>query len=232
MRSIGGYVVAALVLVALGTMAVVAGRFQHRLARADEALAALDFAESARAYSELEESVVFARYIPWLGGDALRRIRANHAAVQYWDGDYDALLSLAEATGDVADPELLFIAANAVYRAGQQRASDRQSLLRAVDAARAAYQVVLREHGSHPDAAFNYEYLLRVGDEIAMGDDLLSSVRTSGDGAKPAAQTLHGREGGPPAGQPEEEFKVYVPQDRDEEKGTAPGGDQVRDRKG
>ena len=213
-------------------MAVGTGRFQQRLARADEALAALDFAEASRAYSELEGAVGFARYIPWLGGDALRRIRANHAAVQYWDGDYDVLLSLAEGDGNVVDPELLFVAANAVYRVGQRRAADPQSLLRAVDAARAAYEVVLREHGNHPDAAFNYEYLLRVRDEIAMGDAQLSNGRSPGEGATPPAQTLHGREGGPPAEEAEDEFKVYVPQDQDEEKGTAPGGDQVRERKG
>ena len=232
MRSVGGYVAAALVLVVLGTMAIGAGRFQHRVARAEEALAALDFAEASRAYSELEGSVGYARYIPWLGGDALGRIRANHAAVQYWDGDYAALLSLAEASGDVADPERLFVAANAVYRVGQQRASDPQSLLRAVDASRAAYQIVLREYGDHPDAAFNYEYLLRVGDEIAMGDVQLSGVEPSDDESTRPAQTLHGREGGPPAGEAEDEFKVYVPRDQDEEKGTAPGGDQVRERKG
>jgi hypothetical protein len=232
MKSVGGYVVAALALVALGTMAIGAGRFQYRLAGADEALAALDFAEASRAYSELEGSVGYARYIPWFGGDALRRIRANHAAVQYWDGDYDAVLSLAESVGGVADPELLVVTANAVYRVGRQRASDSQSLLRAVDAARAAYQVVLREHGNHPDAAFNYEYLSRVRDEIAMGDVQLSGVLPSDDELTPSAQTLHGREGGPPPDEVEEEFKVYVPRDQDEEKGTGPGADQVRERKG
>jgi tetratricopeptide (TPR) repeat protein len=231
MKSIGGYVVAALALVALGSVAIGVGRFQHRLAQADEALAALNFAESARAYAELEASVGYARYIPWLGDDALRRIRANHAAVHYWEGDYEALLSLAEVTDDDIDPDLLFVAANAVYRVGQLRGADRQSLLRAVDAARAAYQVVLREHGNHPDAAFNYEYLLRVGDEIAMSDVLPSSVQPSGDESVP--QTLHGREGAPPSGQAEEEFEVYVPEDRDEdERGTAPGSGEVRQRKG
>jgi hypothetical protein len=236
MRSIGAYVGAALALAALSAVALAAGRLQHGFARADEALVSLDFVESARAYDELERYVGYGRYVPWIGNDALRRIRASRAAVRYWDGDYDALLSLArgEAADGAADTELLFIAANAAYRLGLQRAADGPSMLRAVDDARTAYRVVLRDSGNHPDAAFNYEYMLVVRDRIATGGRLTGAKpQASDEGAAPVQQTLHGREGGPPPGRSQKEFKVYVPEDRDERQNdSAPGSDQVRQRKG
>ena len=236
MRSIGAYVGAALALATLSAVALAAGRLEHGIARADEALVSLDFVESARAYDELDPYVGYARYIPWIGGDALKRIRANRAAVRYWDGDYDALLSLArgEAADAASDADLLFIAANAAYRLGVQRAPDGPSMLRAIDDARTAYQVVLRDSGNHPDAAFNYEYMLVVRDRIATGGRLPAAKPQAGDeGGAPAPQTLHGREGAPPPGRSQKEFKVYVPEDRDERKNdSAPGSDQVRQRKG
>lgn len=238
MKSIGGYVVAALALAALGGVALAGGLLEHRIARADEAMASLDFVESAQAYDELEQSIWYARYVPWVAEDALKRIRARRAAVRYWDGDYDALLSLTreDMTGDEPDPDLLFIAANAMYRLGQARAANPQSMLRAFDAARDAYQAVLRQEGSHPDAAFNYEYMVVVRDQVAKGVRRLPSRSPTTGEARAALgqQTLHGRRGGPPPGRTEEEFKVYVPEDRDEraKKGTTPGGDQVRQRKG
>ena len=237
MKTIGGWVFAALALAALGVVALAAGRVEHRIAGAEQAFASLDLAESARAYDELEQSLAYLRFVPWVGGDAVRRMRASRAAVEYWNGDYDALLSLTrgEAAGENADPELLFIAANATYRLGQQRSADRDSMLRAVDDARAAYQVVLTESRGHADAAFNYEYLLAVRDELARARPAAAGrARPPGEeAAGQGQQTLHGREGGPPPERSQKEFKVYVPEDRDERTNeTAPGSDQVRQRKG
>jgi hypothetical protein len=235
MKTIGGWIFAALVLAALGAGAIAAGRVEHRIARAEQALAALDFVESALAYEELEQSLAYLRFVPGIGEDALRRMRASRAAVEYWDGDYDALLSLArgESAGENPDPELLFIAANATYRLGQQRAADRDAMLRAIDDARAAYQVVLTETGGHADAAFNYEYLLGLRDEMARAR-LPSRVQPPGEeGSGQGQHTLHGREGAPPPERSQKEFKVYVPEDRDERTNeTEPGSDQVRQRKG
>ena len=237
MKSIGSCVVTAGALAVLGAVALAVGRLEHRIARADEALLSLDFVRSATAYDELQPYVAYARYVPWIGDDALRRIRANRAAVRYWDGDYTALLALArdESARGGTDTELLFVAANAAYRLGQQRAADRAGLLRAIDDARAAYQVVLREGGNHPDAAFNLEYMLFVRDELAKSGrpPTARAPTPDEDGPASAQQTLHGREGAPPPGRSQKEFKVYVPEDRDEQKSpSAPGSDEVRQRKG
>ena len=94
MKTIGAYLVAALALAVLGGVALAVGRLEHRIAGADAALVSLGFVESARAYDELEHSRI-RTLLPWIGGDALTRMRASRAAVRYWGGDYDALLSLA-----------------------------------------------------------------------------------------------------------------------------------------
>ncbi len=106
-------------------------------------------------------------------------------------------------------------------------------MLRAIDDARAAYQVVLTETGGHADAAFNYEYLLGLRDAMAR-TRLPSRVQPPGEGGSgQGQQTLHGREGAPPPERSQKEFKVYVPEDRDERTNeTEPGSDQVRQRKG
>ena len=237
MKSIGGYVVAAVACAVLGMAAVAAGLLEHRLADAEEAMVSLDFAESVRAYDALEGSLWYADYVPWVAEDALAQVRARRAAVRYWDGDYDALLALTRGQGDgEGDANLLFIAANAMYRMGQERAADPAAMLRAIDDARAAYQTVLRQTGGHADAAFNYEYMMVMRDDLAArsarrGPAAGAPVAVSRPVAVP--HTIHGREGGPPPGRTDEEFKVFVPEDRDERsKGTTPGGDQVRQRKG
>lgn len=235
MKSIGGYVVMTLVLTALGAVVLAGGLLDHRIARAEEALASLDFVETAEAYDELEQSVAYARYVPWMAGGALNRLRARRAAVRYWDGDYEALLAVTRDArgGEATDPDLLFIAANGIYRLGATRAADRQRMLRSIDAAREAYQVVLRESAGHPDAAFNYEYLGLVRDEIAKGQSRIPGPPGNGGGLALGRPTLHGREGAPPPGRKDEEFNIYVPEEPDERgKGVEPGSDELRRRKG
>lgn len=231
MKSIGGYVVAAVVGAVLGMAAVAVGLLEHRIARAEEAMASLDFTESVLAYDDLEQSLWYAEYLPWIADDTMTRVRARRAAVRYWGGDYDALLALTREQGnEESDTELLFIAANAMYRIGQERAADAAAMVRAIDDARAAYQTVLRQTDGHADAAFNYEYMMVMRDEIAKG-----TRRGAPAASRPMVvqHTIHGREGGPPPGRTDEEFKVFVPEDRDERsKGTTPGGDQMRQRKG
>lgn len=234
MKSISGYVVMAIVLAALGAVVLAGGRLEHRIAGAEESLAALDFVETAAAYDALDQSVALARYVPWMAGDALNRIRARRAAVRYWSGDYESLIASTRdaVEGEATDVDVLFIAANATYRLGASPAADAQSLLRSIDAARGAYQVVLRESAGHADAAFNYEFLGRLRDEVAKGRGRVAASQTAGALA-PAPQTMHGREGAPPPGRSLEDFNVYVPEEPDEQgKGKEPGPEEMRRRKG
>ncbi|OFW05033.1 MAG: hypothetical protein A3I61_19170 [Acidobacteria bacterium RIFCSPLOWO2_02_FULL_68_18] len=230
MKRAGGFAAAAVALAALGALAVAAGVVEHRVARAEEALATLDYVETERAYDELERYVAYARYLPWSGGDTFMRLRAHRAAVAYWRGDYDALSALGRAEEDGTDAEVLFLAANATYRLAQKGAFDRQALLRALDEARGAYQTVLRDTAAHADAAFNYEYLGRVRDLVAKAAGRPGGANPLADAGR---RTLHGREGAPPPGRPDDDFKIFVPEEPEERgRGSDPGSDQLRRRRG
>lgn len=233
MRTISSQLAASLVLTVLGGMALAAGRVEHRIARAEEALAVLDYSTAARAYAELEEYEAYERFVPWLSSD-LKRLAAQRAAIRYWEGDYDALVALRDPGRGEADPGTLFIAANALYRRGQAHGADRQGLLRALDEALDAYRAVLTRDGSRSDAAFNYEYVALVRNELIKGQRRTLPGAPVAEGAADPAQTLHGREGGAPPDRPEDNQKLFVPADPDDgpDKSTAPGGDQLRQRRG
>ena len=234
MRHIGGYVIAALLCAAAGTAAFAVGRLEHRMAEAEEAMASLDFARTTRAYDELQQSMWYADYVPWITHSTIARIHAQSAAVRYWQGDYAALLDLTRdaAEGQNVDTDLLFVTANTTFRLGQQGATDPVLLSRAADDARKVYQSVLRQTPTHPDAAFNYEYMLVVRDLLAKKPGT-KPAQSRGAVPKAPRQTLHGIEGGPSPGRTDEEFKTMVPQNKEERsRGTTRGGEQVLRRKG
>jgi hypothetical protein len=236
MKGIGGYVVTALVLMTLGGMVVAGGLVERRLASAQEALASLDFVETAAAYDDLERYAGYARYMPWIARGTLNQLDARRAAVRYWTGDYEALDAATSGINGDEEPdvETLFLAANAVYRLGQVGAPDREGLLRALDSALSAYAVVLRSSPGHVDAAFNYEYLTRVRGAIATEQPQGSQGSPTGSDpfGAPTTQSLHGWPGGPPDEQSPDEFQIHVPMEEEERQGTQPGGDQLRRRKG
>jgi hypothetical protein len=238
MKSIG-YVVTAVVLAVLGAVVLAFALIERRIASAEEMLASLDLVKAGAAYDRLEKDLGSARYVPWLSGDEVDRIRVRRAAVRYWNGDYDNVLVIRDANaGQRADPELLFIAANSIFRAGQRVASDAQDRLRTIDEARSAYQAVLSASAGHPDAAFNYEYLAVLRDELTRSR--LPRAPAAGNTARlpdplpdPRTRTLHGREGAPPPPQSGDKFNIHVPEEPDERgKGKEPGTEQLLRRKG
>ena len=234
MKRIGRYVVAAVVCGLSGAVAFAVGRLEHRIADAETAMGSLDFAASERAYAELEQSLWYGDYVPWLAEETQTRIRAHRAAARYWQGDYAAIpeLTRSNAEGRV-DSHLLFLAANSLYRIGQQRAGSPADMLGAIDQARAAYQTVLRETATHPDAAFNYEYMVAARNQIARTARRTGASTAGGPRQPVVHHTIHGVEGGPPPGRTDEKFEIFVPQnDEERTKGTKSGGDQMRQRKG
>ena len=71
--------------------------------------------------------------------------------------------------------------ANAAYRAGVNAEAEREEVLRAIDGAIGVYLGVLQESPDHPDAAYNYEYLIRLRADIAAGADIpMGSVNPNG----------------------------------------------------
>src|SRR5688500_91266 len=192
MKRSAGIIVAVVLLVLVGVAALMTGRFERRMAIAQEDMAVLDFADPQADYAALEEDLAA---MPLVSERPLKEIRRRRAMLQYWQGEYADLVEVARAnneTGDEAavDPEMRVLAANALYRVAQRGPQDRATLLRNLDAAIRAYNAALRAGTERPDVAFNYELAVRMRDEIGAGrrkaltsmkpDDTRSEEHTSG----------------------------------------------------
>jgi len=158
-------------------------------------------------------------------GDALQA-RRRQAAVEYWLGEFDDLV----ASNDESDPDVLFVAANAAYRAVRLRGATGPDAARQLDPVLQAYATVLKAAPSNTDAAFNFEYVARLRSELermrpspAAAD---APARRTAQPARtsdlPRGPTIHGLPGGPPVNVPVEEFEVLIP--RGSEAEEAPPG--------
>ena len=227
MKAAFQYLVAALILGGIAAAVAAAGRLDRRVARAEQQIATFAFDDAEAAYGELERSLDVAGTVPWLFGGTRADVESRRAALRYWRGDYGGLL--ADYT-DVSSPDvsgnlsLQFILANAAARAALDPDADREQVLRALDGAIDVYLGVLQESPGHLDAAYNYEYLLRLRADIASGAQIPAPRRSQ-----------HGREGEAPEDGELEEIEIYVPVQRDvdpemDESPTLGAGDRIRRR--
>ena len=210
MKTVVKHLVAAVLFGVVAGLFLAGGRVERRLAAAQRDLATLNLAAPARSYEEIAPYLDYAERIPWMCSDLRHDIRARHAAIRYWQSEYDSLVA------DYRDPNspdarnnlaLQFIVANAAYRASQRVESGRQEVLGALDRAIGVYFRVLQNSVGHVDAAFNYEYVIRLRDDIARGGELPEGRRD---------QDILGREGDQPEDAEMEEIIIYVPLGMDE----------------
>jgi hypothetical protein len=200
----------------LGGVCLTVGLLDRDLVLAEQDLVASKYAVPEATLERAERLYAYSSRVPWIGDDALNDLRARRAALQYWQGRYSSLVSdLDESGSGVAEDNiaLQLIAANAVFRMGQATATDKQSAIEALDGGIAAYLNVLKNATRSEDAAHNYEYLVRLRDEILRGrrPPKLADL-ADGDGP-------HGRAGA--ATEPEDrEFKIYVPLEEGERDST------------
>jgi len=125
-----------------------------------------------------------------------------------------------------ADPDLLFMAANAAFRAGQSRDVDLDVTLAALDRVVQAYADVLRAAPHYADASFNYEFVTRFRDTLARGLPVPgvpaeAAIVPSPD--LPVGLTIHGRPGGPPPGTQGGQFRTVAPMSSEEREEADPG---------
>lgn len=211
-RSIG--ILAAVVLLLLvGVAALTAGRFERRMAIAEEDMAVLDFADPQADYAALEEQLAG---MPLVSERPLREIRRRRAMLQYWQADYADLVEVARTANDAEDPasidpEMRVLAANALYRVAQRGPQDRATLLKNLDAAIRAYNEALRAGVARPDVAYNYELAVRLRTEIGAGKrKMLTDPKTEDIQSEP---NMHGDPGEPPKEMKVEQFQIRIPMD-------------------
>jgi hypothetical protein len=231
-----GVVVLVLILAIAGGAALAAGRFERRMAMAQEDMAVLDFTDPQREYAALEKDLAA---LPWRPEATVKEIKQHQAELQYWQRDYASLVEIAKAPpaqgseGNGVDPELLLLAGNASFRAAQRGPQDKATVLRNLDGVIHAYAEALRSGSSRPDAAFNYELAVKIRAELAGGKR--KGMPDGGQADDKTESNMHGDPGEPPKDMKVEQFQIRIPMDpkdfRSQQDQTA-GTGQVRKRKG
>ena len=219
------------------------GHTEERLAEAHRQLAVLQYADAGtESDAAAANPPMVERLIAQGGmGDAAtvaRDAHQLHATADYWQAHYAALEPKRDAGGAITerDPDLLMFAANSAFRAGQHE-SDRNVALRRLDGIVKTYAEVLKTSGSHPDAAYNYEYAVRARDTLAKAKQAppaKPAARAAAEAVEsdlPSGPTLHGKPGGPPAAANMAQFKIVIPkrgEERKDDPQAGKGGTKIR----
>ena len=234
MKGVAGLLLGAVVLGLIGAAFLGAGLFEREMAQAQRDLATLNYDAPETAYDHAERYFEYGSRVPWIGNGPLNDVRAKKAAVRYWEHRYAMIVpSQADPVNAIApdNVELQLIVANAVYRSGQAQARDKQEVLQALNESMGSYLTVLKNAPRNEDAAYNYEYLVRLRDEISKGKQPLTLASDEVDQSSP-----HGREGSPPPGTKTANFKLHVPLDSKEQEkektGEEAGKQGAKQRKG
>ena len=208
MKGITAYIVLAVALALLGAGLLVAANLDRDLATAAEHVVAQKYGDVEPAYETAERYYDYASHIPGVGAGPANDIRAKHATLHYWQKDYAAVIpQQTDPVGSVPqdNSDLQLVVANAVYRVAQSKMKDKETTMAGLDQGILSYVTVLKNSPKNEDAAFNFELLVRLRDELDKGK------RKPG----PAEMVLKGPDGA--AGAPPQidssmsDFKIYIP---------------------
>jgi len=238
MRSIVAGLIVAALLIAAGFVSLAESRHSRRLADAHERLATLQYTDEGDLG---DDATLFNRLPPPIGLDPQTEPR-HEAIVSYWLARYNGLTELTNAANGPAptDPELLLLAANAAYRTSAPQAKETKAVVSRLDAVMQAYADVMRKAPNLTDAAYNYEFVVKLRDQIAKGPQRGARDAKKGPVVPPdesvdlpTGPTIHGRPGGPPEGESMSDFKTVTPMRYDErEEQMDPGRGKKLQRKG
>lgn len=171
-------------------------------------------------------------------------IRVAKATVAYWLGRYGAVA--ADTADSEADAEILLTAANAAYREAQRDPAVGPAAVQRLDGVLQAYASALKASSRNvealgsgalaKEAAYNYEYVARIRDQVARSAQvrIARSPAAAGPvmgGDLPAGPTIHGGPGAPPPDAKMEELQTIAPMeygDREAQPEATPGGKRVR----
>jgi protein-tyrosine-phosphatase len=168
--------------------------------------------------------------------DSQDRAVSERATAAYWQARYDALTAGVEGIDNDPDPEALLIMANAAFRNAQRAAQQpRPAQVQQLDLVLQAYATALKSPVFLADAAYNYEYVVRMREALARARGPAGASAAKPDapraGDLPAGPTIHGRPGGPPPSTKGEEFEILTPMeygDREAQPEATPGVKPLR----
>lgn len=206
MRTLTGQLILAVVLLLAGAGLWAAGRVDLDVARAASDLAAFQYDQAAT----LDGGQVAGRLLRQVPGVDAAAVRAQTIGdtARYWQGTLPA--------GSPATATLF--TANAAYRAAMRDGGPWPTVVARLDEVVKQYAAIVRERPDDEDAAFNYEFVVRLRAALAAAKrdvppDLLESD-----------VTLHGLAGAPPKGTANSTFKLIVPMQPDERREAEQAG--------
>jgi hypothetical protein len=220
MKGIAGLIVGALVIAAIGGGTLLFASYERQMASAEESLATMRYADASDTLASAAKYAEYGRWLPRVGGRAARDVRARRASLEYWQQQYDALLPReADPVGAVEgeNVSLQLLVANGAFRAGQAKSTDRASTAQALDEAVSAYLTVLKGDEWDERAAYNYEYLVRLKDDLAKGRRKTAPPRAEGNASLGAA-------GAPEKSRDMKAFEVYIPLEGEERNKASEAG--------
>ncbi|OFW46329.1 MAG: hypothetical protein A3J29_17655 [Acidobacteria bacterium RIFCSPLOWO2_12_FULL_67_14b] len=193
-----GQLLITVVLVAGGVVLWRAGQLEERMAAAERDLVTLRY-DSAAAAAEAPSRI--AVLLPG-EGRTVTDAATLRATAAYWEADYNTVAS---------NPAAKLLAANASYRTIRRDGGTWQAVVGKLDQLVKGYAEILREEPGNVEAAFNYEYAVRLRAVIAARKQPVAPVN-------PADQTItiHGSAGAPPEESDMKKFKMIVPMRPDE----------------
>lgn len=191
--------VIAVLLVAAGAVLWRSSEMERRLAAAERDLAMLRYEEAATAAKQPGGRL--ASLMPG-ASRTVADAREVETTAAYWQGHYDAVAENADAR---------LLAANAAYRNMRKTGGSWQSVVGKMDALIKQYAEILRDDPSNTEAAFNYEYIVRLRQVIAARKSPVAPFDAMDQGL-----TIHGFAGAPPEDSDMKKFKMIVPMRPDE----------------
>lgn len=193
-----GQALIAILLVAAGAVLWRSSEYERRLAAAERDLVTLKYADAAAAAAQPGGRL--ANLMPLTGTAADAQSLASTAG--YWNGDYDKAIE---------NPNAKLLAANAQFRKIREQGGSWQAVVGRMDTLVKQYAEILRENPANTEAAFNYEYLVRLRAVFAARKLPVPPFDTRANGL-----TIHGTEGAPPEQEDMKKFKMIVPMRPDE----------------
>ena len=189
----------ALLLVAAGAILWRSSEMERRLAAAERDLVTLRYDTAAQTAAQPGGRI--AGLMPG-AGRATADAKNVETTAGYWQGNYDAVAD---------DPEAKLLAANAAYRNMRKAGGSWQAVVGRMDTLVKQYAEILRDDPTNDEAAFNYEYMVRLRQVIAARKQPVAPLD-----AADAGLSIHGFAGAPPEASDMQMFKMIVPMRPDE----------------
>lgn len=234
MKGVTGFLTGAAVLAIVGAACLGVRTLEREAARVQQDFATFKYDEPEATFDTAERYFEYASRLPGFGNGPLNDVRARRATLQYWQNQYDEIVP-KQSDPVTAIPSdnvgLQLVVAHALYRRGQAQSKDKQTTLDALDAAIAGYLTVLKNAPGQNDAAYNYEYLVRLRAEVEKARRFPGDAASTPDEGSPTKSPA-GEPGGQPAAKEAPQFKIYIPLESNErDQGLAGKAGQIK-RKG